>query len=188
MRNRPLLTRRPIAWGETSRIRAASDCETHLPVTKSFFEKMVECLTRFRLSFDMGRCTILFWIVWCSKCLGRRDNSRLSRSNGTRRCYQHRHAPDHHHLSRRQRWLQLKLSALYFIRKPRPACVFLTVPRCTTDLNGHRPSLASFFLILDVSRQATLGSWSVTSPSVAISAKAAPCRNALHGAPSTGSS
>jgi hypothetical protein len=54
VRNRPFLMSRPIACGETPRIRAASDCETQSSAANFFLEKVVELFNLFRLCFGMG--------------------------------------------------------------------------------------------------------------------------------------
>ena len=54
VRKRPFWISRPIACGETPRIRAASDCETQSFASNFFLEKVLELFKYFRLRFGMG--------------------------------------------------------------------------------------------------------------------------------------
>lgn|SRR5579859_5184178 len=121
-------------------MRAASDCETHLFAAKSFFDKVVEVFNPFRLSFGMGRlhcpglceCAPSAWDV--TSTLGSLVLTGRAGAINTE------HVPDHHHLLRRQRWLHLKLSVLYFMRKLGPACVFLAPSNRPIGLSVRPPS------------------------------------------------
>jgi len=66
--------------------------------------------------FGCGRLRIWTWSgstrpnIIGAKAVERSEATEPSESNGTRRCLNTKRAPDHHHLTGRQRWLQQNLS------------------------------------------------------------------------------